>query len=181
MPAFSIDELHHAASVVRLLLTATPAYGWPLLARRVGAEVIVKHENHTPTGSFKARGALVYVHALRRQGRVPPGLVTATRGNHGQSVAIAATQAGIPALIVVPAGNSAEKNAAMEALGGELIVAGRDFDEARAVAARLASERGHHFVPSFHHSLVLGVATYAYELLTSITDLHRVYVPIGMG
>ena len=103
---------------------------------------IVKHENHTPTGSFKVRGGLVYVDALRRQARLPPGLVTATRGNHGQSVAIAATQAGIPALIVVPEGNSAEKNAAMEAFGGELIVAGKDFDEARAVAAGLVSERG---------------------------------------
>jgi threonine dehydratase len=181
MPPFSVDELHDATSIVRVVVPVTPAYAWPLLARRVGADVIVKHENHTPAGSFKVRGGLVYVDVLRRQGRMPPGLVTATRGNHGQSVAIAATQAGIPALIVVPGDNSAEKNAAMEAFGGELIVAGKDFDEARAVAARLASERGYRLVPSFHHSLVLGVATFAYELLASTTDLHFVYVPIGMG
>jgi threonine dehydratase len=143
--------------------------------------VIAKHENHTPTGSFKARGGLVYVETLRRQGRLPRGLVTATRGNHGQSVSIAARQAGIPALIVVPEGNSPEKNAAMEALGGELIVAGADFDEARAAAEQIADERGYHFVPSFHRSLVMGVATYAHELLTSCTGLDRVYVPIGMG
>lgn len=181
MSTFTADELQGATSIVRSLVPATPAYSWPLLARRVGGEVVVKHENHTPTGSFKARGGLVFVEALRRQGHLPPGLVTATRGNHGQSVAIAARQVGIPALIVVPAGNSAEKNAAMEAFGGELIVSGKDFDEARAAASRLASERGYHFVPSFHRSLVLGVATYAHELFTSRADLQRVYVPIGMG
>src|SRR5215470_10379658 len=142
MLPFSLDELHAATAVVRSLVPPTPAYAWPLLARRTGVEVIVKHENHTPTGSFKARGGLVYVDMLRREKRLPPGLVTATRGNHGQSVAIAAKQAGIPALIVVPEGNSVEKNAAMEAFGGELIVAGKDFDEARAVAAGLVSERG---------------------------------------
>jgi len=181
MVIFSPDELQEATSIVRTIVPMTATYAWPLLARRAGAEVIVKHENHTPTGSFKARGGLVYVDALRRQGRLPPGLVTATRGNHGQSVAIAARQAGIAALLVVPEGNSVEKNAAMEAFGGQLIIAGKDFDEARALASGLADERGYHIVPSFHRSLVLGVATYAYELLASRGDLHRVYVPIGMG
>lgn len=181
MPIVTADQLQDAISIVRPLVPATPAYSWPLLARRIGAEVVVKHENHTPTGSFKARGGLVFVDALRRRGQLPPGLVTATRGNHGQSVAIAAKRAGIPALIVVPEGNSTEKNAAMEAFGGELIVAGKNFDESRAAAARLAAARGYHFVPSFHHSLMLGVATYAYELLTCRADLQRVYVPIGMG
>src|SRR5215475_10765815 len=133
---FMFDELDAARSIVQALVPPTPAYAWPLLARRVGAEVIVKHENHTPTGSFKARGGLVYVEMLKREGAMPSGLVTATRGNHGQSVAIAARQAGLPALIVVPAGNSPEKNAAMEAFGGKLIVAGQDFDEARVVAGR---------------------------------------------
>jgi threonine dehydratase len=178
---FRFDELDAARSIVQALVPPTPAYAWPLLARRVGAEVIVKHENHTPTGSFKARGGLVYVEMLKREGRLPSGLITATRGNHGQSVAIAGKRAGIPVLIVVPDGNSAEKNAAMEAFGGELMIAGRDFDEARIIAAEVARDRGFHFVPSFHRSLVLGVATYAMELLTSFTDLHRVYVPIGMG
>ncbi len=181
MPLFTLAELQDAAAVVRPLVPPTPAYAWPLLARRTGAEVIVKHENHTPTGSFKARGALVYLAMLRQKGPLPAGLVTATRGNHGQSVAIAAARAGIPSLIVVPEGNSQEKNAAMEAFGGELVIAGRDFDESRGVAERLGRERGYHYVPSFHRALALGVATYAYELFASWPGLDRVYVPIGMG
>jgi threonine dehydratase len=181
MSLFSLDELKAATEIVRTLVPPTPVYAWPLLARRTGVEVVVKHENHTPTGSFKARGGLVYVESMRRAGSLPKGLVTATRGNHGQSVAIAAARAGIPALIVVPEGNSLEKNAAMAAFGGELIVAGKDFDESRVVAERLQHERGYHFVPSFHRDLVSGVATYAQELFTSRADLDVIYVPIGMG
>ena len=181
MILFTLDELHDATAIVRTLVPPTPAFAWPLLARRTGVEVVVKHENHTPTGSFKARGGLVYVELLRRAGQLPSGLVTATRGNHGQSVAIAAKRAGVPALIVVPEGNSPEKNAAMEGFGGELMVAGNDFDEARIFAGQVGEERGFHFVPSFHRSLVMGVATYAHELLASWADLDRVYVPIGMG
>ncbi|MGA7486880.1 MAG: threonine dehydratase [Xanthobacteraceae bacterium] len=181
MPLFSLDELEAAAAIVRTFVPATPAYAWPLLARSVGAEVIVKHENHTPTGSFKARGGLVYVEALRHAGRMPKGLVTATRGNHGQSVAAAAARNGVPAVIVVPERNSSEKNAAMEAFGGELVTAGKDFDESRTIAAAIQHERGYHFVPSFHRELVKGVATYALELFTSHADLDVVYVPIGMG
>ncbi len=141
----------------------------------------MKHENHTPTGSFKARGVLTYIDALRRADRMPKGLVTATRGNHGQSVAIAAARNGIPAVIVVPEGNSVEKNAAMEALGGELVTAGKDFDESRAVAAAIQHQRGYHFVPSFHREIVKGVATYAHELFTRCADLDVVFAPIGMG
>jgi len=181
MALFTLDELAAAAKVVRSLVPPTPAYAWPLLAHRAGLEVVVKHENHTPTGSFKARGGLVYVDSLRRAGSLPKGLVTATRGNHGQSVALAAAKLGLPAVIVVPEGNSAEKNAAMEAFGGELVTAGRDFDESRAIAARIQHERGYHFVPSFHRELVKGVATYAHELFTAHPDLAVVYVPIGMG
>jgi threonine dehydratase len=181
MALFTLAEIEDAMTIVRTLVPPTPAYAWPLLSRRAGVDVLVKHENHTPTGSFKARGGLTYVEALRRAGKMPAGLVTATRGNHGQSVAIAAARAGIPALIVVPEGNSSEKNAAMEAFGGTLIVAGKDFDDSRAVAARLQEERGYHFVPSFHRALVVGVATYAYELFAHAPDLDRVYVPIGMG
>ncbi len=181
MPLFSLDELDAAAAIVRSFVPPTPAYAWPLLARSVGAEVIVKHENHTPTGSFKARGGLVYMEALRRAGRMPKGLVTATRGNHGQSVAAAAARNGVPAVIVVPERNSSEKNAAMEAFGGELVTAGKDFDESRTIAAAIQHERGYHFVPSFHRELVKGVATYALELFTSHADLDVVYVPIGMG
>ena len=181
MPLFTLDELSAATAIVRGLVPPTPAYAWPLLARRTGVDVVVKHENHTSTGSFKARGGLVYVDSLRRAGSLPKGLVTATRGNHGQSIAIAAARLGIPAVIVVPEGNSAEKNAAMEAFGGELVIAGRDFDESRRVAERIQHERGYHFVPAFHRELVKGVATYAHELFTRRPDLDVVYVPIGMG
>src|ERR1700691_3179167 len=181
MPLFTLDELAAATATVRSYVPRTPAYAWPLLAERVGAGVMVKHENHTPTGSFKARGGLVYVDALVRAGLRPKGFVTATRGNHGQSVAAAATRNGIPAVIVVPEGNSTEKNAAMAAFGGELVTGGKDFDESRAVAAEIQRQRDYHFVPSFHRELVKGVATYALELFASHADLDVVYVPIGMG
>jgi threonine dehydratase len=181
MPPFTLDELESTIGTVRAFVPPTPAYAWSLLARTSGAEVIVKHENHTPTGSFKARGVLVYVDALRRASRLPTGLVTATRGNHGQSVAIAGARNGIPSIIVVPEGNSREKNAAMEALGGQLVTAGKDFDESRAIAAEIQHERGYHFVPSFHRDLVKGVATCAHELFTGYPGLDVVYVPIGMG
>jgi threonine dehydratase len=181
MPLFTIDELEAATTIVRTFVPQTPAYAWPLLCNRLGAEVVVKHENHTPTGSFKARGALVYADALRRQGQRPKGLVTATRGNHGQSVAVAAVRNGLPCIIVVPEGNSTEKNAAMEAFGAELMIAGKDFDESRAVAATIERDRGFHLVPSFHRELVKGVATYARELFAVWSGLDAVYVPIGMG
>jgi threonine dehydratase len=181
MPLFTLDELAAATATVRSYVPPTPAYAWPLLAERVGATVVVKHENHTPTGSFKARGGLVYVDALCRADRRLKGLVTATRGNHGQSVALAAARNGVPVVIVVPEGNSREKNAAMQAFGGELLTGGKDFDESRVVAAQIQTERGYHYVPSFHRDLVKGVATYALELFKSCADLDVVYVPIGMG
>jgi threonine dehydratase len=181
MPLFTLDELAAATATVRTYVPATPAYAWPLLAERVGATVVVKHENHTPTGSFKARGGLVYVDALCRTDRSLKGLVTATRGNHGQSIALAAARNGVPVVIVVPEGNSREKNAAMQAFGGELVTGGKDFDESRTIAAQIQNERGYHFVPSFHRDLVKGVATYALELFKSFADLDVVYVPIGMG
>jgi threonine dehydratase len=181
MPLFTLDELEAATAIVRSSVQPIPAYAWPLLSGRTGVDVVVKHENHTPIGSFKARGGLVYVDSLRRAGSLPKGLVTATRGNHGQSVALAAARIGLPAVIVVPEGNSVEKNAAMDAFGGELITAGKDFDESRVIAARIQRERDYHFVPSFHRELVKGVATYAHELFASRPDLDVVYVPIGMG
>jgi threonine dehydratase len=181
MTLFTNDQLADALALVRRFMQPTPAYAWPLLRELTGVNVFVKHENHTPAGAFKVRGGLVYLEALRRVGALPKGLVSATRGNHGQSVAIAAQQNGIPAVIVVPHGNSVEKNAAMEGFGAELIVAGADFDEARALAAGIAKERGFHFVPAFHKSLIQGVATYAYELFQAVCDLDVAYVPIGMG
>jgi threonine dehydratase len=181
MPLFTLDELESATATVRAFVPPTPAHAWPLLAAATGAEVVVKHENHTPTGSFKARGGLAYVDALVRGVLKPKGLVTATRGNHGQSIAAAATRNGIPVVIVVPEGNSPEKNAAMAAFGGEVVTGGKDFDESRAVAAAIQQERGYHFVPSFHRDIVTGVATYAHELFAVHADLDAVYVPIGMG
>ena len=181
MPLFTLDELAAATTIVRAVMPPTPAYAWPLLAKRTGAEVVVKHENHTPIGAFKVRGGLVYVDALVRAGARPKGLVTATRGNHGQSIALAAARNGIAAVIVVPEGNSSEKNAAMAAFGAELVVGGTDFDASRPIAAQIQHERGYHFVPAFHRDLVKGVATYANELFAGHADLAAVYVPIGMG
>jgi threonine dehydratase len=181
MPLFTLDELHDAASSIRALVPPTPAYAWPLLAKRVGATVVVKHENHTPIGAFKVRGGLVYVNALCRAEPDLKGLVTATRGNHGQSIALAAARHKVPVVIVVPEGNSREKNAAMEAFGAELVTAGKDFDESRVTAAEIQKQRGYHYVPAFHRDLVRGVATYAHELFSSFADLDVVFVPIGMG
>src|SRR6478736_4369433 len=158
----------------------TPQYAWPLLKAMTGVDVVVKHENHTPIGTFKVRGGIVYFDRLKRERSQVKGIVTATRGNHGQSLAFAGARAGIAVTIVVPHSNSIEKNAAMQSFGAELIEHGRDFDDAREHAVRIAAERGLEFAPSFHRDLVLGVATYAYELFTSIGDLDTVYVPIGL-
>jgi threonine dehydratase len=166
----------------------TPQIAWPLLKARLGVEVVVKHENHTPTGAFKIRGGYVYMERFAREERAradgknaPRGIVSATRGNHGQSLALAGRTFGVPVTIVVPKGNSREKNAAMRAFGAELIEAGEDFDAARAVALRTADERGLAMVPSFHADLVAGVASYALELFDAFPDLGTVYVPIGLG
>lgn len=178
---FDLPALREAAAFVHQHVPLTPQHAWPLLADRLGCQVWVKHENHAPTGAFKVRGGLVYVRSLLAAGELPRGLVTATRGNHGQSMALAARQANLPLVIVVPEGNSQEKNAAMRALGAELIEHGADFDVAREEAARLAQVRGYAMVPSFHSELVRGVATYALELFEAVADLDCVYVPIGMG
>jgi len=177
---FTLAELEAAADLVHTHMPPTPQYAWPLLARRTGAEAWVKHENHTPVGAFKVRGGLVYMDELKRSGAKVAGVITATRGNHGQSIARAATAAGFACTILVPHGNSVEKNAAMRAFGAELIELGRDFDEAREEAHRLAGERNLLYVPSFDPALVKGVATYALELFRSV-ELDAVYVPIGMG
>jgi threonine dehydratase len=177
----SLADLESALPRVRACVPPTPQYAWPLLRARTGVDVIVKHENHTPIGAFKVRGGLNYVGNAVRERPQRRGMITATRGNHGQSLAFAAARAGIAASIVVPHGNSIEKNAAMRAFGAELIEHGRDFDEAKAHASALATERDLEFVPSFHRDLVIGVATYAYELFTAVDDLDIVYVPIGLG
>jgi len=178
---FTLAELESALPIVRAAVPPTPQYAWPLLEARCGVKLVVKHENHTPIGAFKVRGGLVYLERLRRAKPALAGVITATRGNHDQSFAFAGAQANVPVAIVVPRGNSTEKNAAMRAFGAELIEHGRDFDDARQHAARLASERGLEFAASFHRDLVIGVATYAYELFTACSDLDAVYVPIGLG
>lgn len=178
---FTLAELEAALPVVRAAVPPTPQYAWPLLCERLGAQVVVKHENHTPIGSFKVRGGLTYFDRLQRERPRVKGVVSATRGNHGQSLAFAGARAGVAVSIVAPVGNSAEKNAAMRAFGAELIEHGRDFDEARARAEGFAAEHGLEYAPSFHKDLVVGVATYAYELFTSAGELETVYVPIGLG
>ncbi len=181
MTLFSLAELEAAANLVYTAMPATPQYAWPLLAKRTGAEVWVKHENHTPTGAFKVRGGVVYLDGLMRRGEHVSGVISATRGNHGQSIALAAAKHGLRAVIYVPRGNSVEKNAAMRAFGAELVEFGADFDEAKAEAARVAPIEGLHMIPSFHPDLVKGVATYALELFRNAPPLDAVYVPIGLG
>lgn len=176
----TLSELEQASQLIRPWIPPTPQYAWPLLAKRTGCNLWLKHENHTPTGSFKVRGGLTYLNRLLAKGEVR-GLVTATRGNHGQSIAFAARQSGIPVTIVVPEGNSVEKNAAMRALGAELREVPGDFQSAREHAAQLAESRGWHPIPAVHEDLVLGVATYSLEWLRAVPQLEVVYLPIGMG
>jgi threonine dehydratase len=178
---FSSGELDWAAGIVGSSMPPTPQYAWPLLADRVGAEVWVKHENHTPTGAFKVRGGLVYAERLRTGRPEVKGIVSATRGNHGQSLAFAGRAAGIAITIVVPEGNSRDKNAAMRGFGAELIVHGHDYQAAREHASALSAQRGLETVPPYHPDLVLGVATYARELFAAAGELDAVYVPVGMG
>jgi threonine dehydratase len=178
---FTLTDLDRASRIVHSAMPPTPQYRWPLLAQRYGCTVVVKHENHTPIGAFKVRGGLVFLDGLRRERPQVRGIVSATRGNHGQSLALAASHVGLPVAIVVPQNNSSEKNAAMRAFGAELIEHGRDFDDARQRAAAVAEERGYEFVPSFHPDLVTGVATYARELFDAAPDLDTVYAPIGLG
>ena len=176
-----LDEIEKAASVVYRHMPPTPQYQWPLLDVAAGTEVWVKHENHTPVGAFKIRGGLVYVDWLRRERPEVRGVVGATRGNHGQSAGFAARMVGMPATIVVPHGNSREKNAAMRALGVELIEQGDDFQAAYEFAQTLAAERSLQLLASFDWMLVRGVATYALEFFRGAPELDTVYVPIGMG
>jgi threonine dehydratase len=178
---FDIAELERAHEVVRQAVPPTPAYAWPLLGARLGASVVVKHENHTPTGAFKVRGGLTYVDRLKHEQPKVAGLISATRGNHGQSLAFAGRRHSLPVTIYVPHGNSVEKNRAMQAFGATLVEHGDDFQAAREEAGRKAEREGLHLVPSFHAHLVLGVATYALELFRAESDLDVLYVPIGQG
>ncbi|MEM9343622.1 MAG: threonine dehydratase [Pseudomonadota bacterium] len=178
---FTSAELEDATRLVHRHMPPTAQYAWPTLAQRLGCEVWVKHENYTPTGAFKVRGGITFIDWLTRTHPDSPGIITATRGNHGQSQARAARAAGLRPVIYVPQGNSVEKNAAMRAFGADLVEFGEDFDTAKEEAFRVAAETGLFPVPPFHKELVRGVATYAYELFTAVPDLDTVYVPIGCG
>ena len=180
-PLPTLADIESAAALVRQVMPPTPQFAWPLLAQRLGTEVWVKHENHTPTGAFKVRGGLVYMDGLARREPACPGIVSATRGNHGQSLAFAARRHGIGATIVVPHGNSREKNAAMRAFGATLVEHGEDFQAATEHAAALAVRDGLHRVPSFHPDLVRGVATAWLEFFQAVPQLDVVFVPIGLG
>jgi len=174
------SAIESAARIVYAAMPATPERVWPQLSAQLGAEVWVKHENHAVTGAFKVRGGLVYFEQLARNSKCL-GVIGATRGNHGQSMALAAARTGLSCLIYVPHGNSTKKNESMRALGAKLVEHGHDFQAAREEAARVAAERGLHYVPSFHTDLVRGVATYWAELFHAVPDLDCVYVPIGQG
>ena len=177
----TLRDIEAAAQVVYREFQATPQYNWALLSQRLGTECWVKHENHNPVGAFKIRGGLTYFDALKQRGELPQEVISATRGNHGQSIGWAARSHGVRCTIVVPLGNSVEKNAAMRALGVQLIECGADFQEAREHAIALAVQRKAHMVPSFHLDLVRGVSTYWWELFKAVSAMDVAYVPIGMG
>ena len=181
LPLPTLREIEDAKHLIRPHVRETPTYRWPLLEEGLGCEVWVKHENHTPVGAFKIRGGLVYLDELRRTQPEVRGVIAATTGNHGQSIAYAARENELRAVIVVPNGNNPEKNAAMRSLGAELVEHGREFQEALEFSRELAAREGLHPVPSFHPWLVRGVATYGLELFRSVADLDAVFVPIGLG
>ena len=177
----SAADFARAASEIYTALAPSPQIAWPLLAERCGCEVWLKHENHLPTGAFKVRGGVWFMSELATAHPECPGVVAATRGNHGQSVAFAARRHGLRAVVVAPHGNNPEKNRAMRALGAELIEHGEDFNAALDHAHALAAEQGLFAMPSYHSTLVQGVGTYAYEFLRAVPDLDAIYVPIGLG
>src|SRR5713226_2880866 len=177
----TLEEIHQAQKLVYSVMQPTPQISWPLLNLRLEANVWVKHENHTPIGAFKARTAIVYAAELFKHSSGIKGLITATRGNHGQSVALAGQRFKVPVTIVVPHGNSSEKNTAMRGQGANLIEFGNDFQAAREHAQKLAKEQNLHFIPPYHRDIVKGVASYWVELFEAVPDLDVVYVPIGMG
>ena len=180
-PLPTLSEIEAAKALIRPHIRETPTYRWPQLEAGLGCELWLKHENHTPVGAFKIRGGLVYMDELKRQQPDVRGVIAATTGNHGQSIAFASKLNGLRAVIVVPHGNNPEKNAAMRALGAELVEHGREFQEALEFSRELAVQEGLHAVPSFHPWLVRGVATYGLEMFRSVADLDVVFVPIGLG
>lgn len=177
----TLREIEAATALIRPHIHETPTYRWPLLEVGLGCELWLKHENHTPVGAFKIRGGLVYMDELKRQQPGVRGVIAATTGNHGQSIAYAARLHRLRAVIIVPHGNNPEKNTAMRSLGAELIEHGNEFQEALEFSRELAAKEDLHAIPSFHPWLVCGVATYALEMFRTVSDLDAVFVPIGLG
>jgi threonine dehydratase len=181
MPLAGLAEIESIAAEVDAVVPVTPQFSWPLLNSRTGCKLWVKHENHTAIGSFKIRGALNYMNRLLEREPAAKGVVVATRGNFGQAVAFAALRRGLSCAVVVPHGNSVEKNRAMRALGAELIEHGEDFQAAFVHSEELAANRGLHWVPAVHRDLVVGNAGSMLNFLRSVPPLDCVYIPIGMG
>ncbi|MFT5757328.1 MAG: threonine dehydratase [Alteromonadaceae bacterium] len=178
---FNLMELEQAATEIYQVMPATPQYNWPLLAKTTGCDVWVKHENHTPTAAFKVRGGINLLNQLMKASNKPKGIISATRGNHGQSLSYASKRVGLPLTIVVPECNNIDQNNAIKGFGGNLIVHGKDFETARKHSSTLQQELGYLAIASFERALVLGVASYALEFFSAVKDLDTVYVPIGMG
>src|SRR5918995_881994 len=176
----TLRDVYEARRVVYRTLRPTPLLQHPLLNQAAGLDLFVKHENHNPTNAFKVRGGLNLVGSLSADER--RGVITATTGNHGQSIALACQRESVPCTIVVPEGNNPEKNAAMRAFGAEVLELGRDFDSAREHVERLYRERGLRYVHSANEPLLIaGVATYAMEIFEDLPDVDVVLVPIGGG
>ena len=178
---FTLDQLRTSTAQIHQVMPATPQYNWPQLCRLTGCDVWVKHENHTPTTAFKVRGGIQLVNTLLGESQRPKGLISATRGNHGQSLSFAGARAGLPVTIVVPECNSADQNRAIESFGAELVIHGEDFEAARQYSLALQESTGFRPVAPFEQALVQGVASYALEFFHAVKDLHTVYVPVGMG
>ncbi|MCG9132935.1 threonine dehydratase [Candidatus Poribacteria bacterium] len=181
MAALTFQDIIAARQIVTRFLKPTPLIHYPELSEQLGFQAYIKHENHNPTGSFKIRGGLNFMHHLPEAQR-EKGVITATRGNHGQSIAYAAAQFGVKATVVVPHGNNPEKNSAMQAFGAELIEHGADFDEALVLCERLQAERGLYYVhPCMEPGLFHGVGTYSLEIFESLPNVDAIIVPIGGG
>ena len=178
---FDLNELKQACSIVSSVVKPTLQNNWPQLSELLGTEVWVKHENHTPTGAFKVRGGVYLLHQLMNSTNPPKGLISATRGNHGQSLSFSCKKAGLPLTIVVPENNNEDQNRAIKSFGTNLIIHGKDFEAARQHSLELQKESGFLPVPPFCKELVMGVATYAYEFLSELKDLDTIYVAVGMG
>ncbi|MFC3121616.1 threonine dehydratase [Agaribacter flavus] len=178
---FNLSDINHAADVIYQIMPPTPQYNWPQLSKQMDCDVWVKHENHTPTGAFKVRGGIYLMNQLEQRAVRPTGILSATRGNHGQSLSFAGQKTGIPVTIVVPEGNSNDQNTAIKGFGANLVIHGRDFEAARQYSATLLKSSGYQLIAPFAPELVIGVATYALEFLQAVKDLDLVYVPIGMG